>query len=985
VGAQEPDLSYLLRPRGEIRAIGHEDGPEAPENGIARYRSPEGSVRYVMYKDGRAVSALQIMTRDGHTLRTGRIANVWTAPDDRRHGHASALLVQARRDFKTVEHSDDLSPDAKAWKGRVGELVRRPVAHEADGRIAKAECAHIQDWLYEYLSTDVDPYDFDFAVKDWIEQEEITDDGTPYVEPTDVNVEDLSDAQRKAFTKWLKNSGELELYKREMPYESPAYLTLEARSKLPEGSWFIHFTNANFTRFDRGAHLDGLHLSTWNRNKAVAKCSSNLSDTQGLHDVVFGFAFDVDRLPRIRDVVVASEKYGRHAVLFQCDCAVEAYHWGDEEHQSIFPVCSEYNLHLVSVDRDGVFIEDESGETRDFARPSDLVEFLEQEPSRGRTAKPGRSEREETQSLYDELTSGGASEDVIPVSHDLIEVAAKRTAEQFAHHLLSADLDGNPERYFFDRADNKRRTPDGDIVVGSPRVEYGYFAPFKHGTIRTVRGRDRIDKVMVHPVLVWDPQVPDLVLGGGTNGLNPRTGYASIWVRVNAASPSARDLRDHPGRFTRQFATILLHEFTHVRDYIRPQDVINPAAIHTPGRYQAFVDYYNSSHELRARMSQVVYEVLSVLQHDALGPDLRRHAELQRDNPNEYLVDAALARSKTWRRGESIWTPENKARILRAVYRALDREGLLTEQRKPRLPRTQRDRPSMAAEVAGEPEILLTEAQIEVARDNKLVGFIRMEAIDFLRLTIDARDDDSVEGFVHALDEYSKSAQPLEAYNGWTRDGKIRIAPGLAVLPSGKVVSHEGRHRAAALIDAAGEDVVMLVGIELKNDDGYNWSPRAMRNQARLRNVPPVFYGQWLLNKDVAVPVTLDGAIDLYADTSGARETASRDLIVPFPAAFLTIPGSDPSPEPIDVRVYNDGSVVVMRGDDVAKAAQTAAATVAIRIVETYLPAEVWDWYYAQLQAGKTPEQINPERYELQYVYDEALATRAPSRRSSRA
>ena len=114
----EPDLSYLLAPRGRARAIGHEDGPEPPTDGIARYRSPHGSYRYVYYVDGVAVSALQVMTRD---KRHGRVANVWTAPQARRHGYATALLQQARRDLKTVEHSDDLSTDAVAWVGRVGE------------------------------------------------------------------------------------------------------------------------------------------------------------------------------------------------------------------------------------------------------------------------------------------------------------------------------------------------------------------------------------------------------------------------------------------------------------------------------------------------------------------------------------------------------------------------------------------------------------------------------------------------------------------------------------------------------------------------------------------------------------------------------------------------------------------------------------------------------------------------------------------------
>ena len=114
----EPDLSYLLAPSGRTRAIGHEDGPEPPTDGIARYRSPHGSYRYVYYVDGVAVSALQVMTRD---KRYGRVANVWTAPQARRHGYATALLQQARRDLKTVEHSDDLSTDAVAWVGRVGE------------------------------------------------------------------------------------------------------------------------------------------------------------------------------------------------------------------------------------------------------------------------------------------------------------------------------------------------------------------------------------------------------------------------------------------------------------------------------------------------------------------------------------------------------------------------------------------------------------------------------------------------------------------------------------------------------------------------------------------------------------------------------------------------------------------------------------------------------------------------------------------------
>lgn len=118
----EPDLSYLLGPRGAVRAIGPEDGPEPPAHGIARYRSPHGSTRYVYYVDGAPVSALQVTSRD---RRHARVANVWTAPHARRRGYATLLLQRARRDFKTVEHSDDLSPDARAWIERVGEAGLR--------------------------------------------------------------------------------------------------------------------------------------------------------------------------------------------------------------------------------------------------------------------------------------------------------------------------------------------------------------------------------------------------------------------------------------------------------------------------------------------------------------------------------------------------------------------------------------------------------------------------------------------------------------------------------------------------------------------------------------------------------------------------------------------------------------------------------------------------------------------------------------------
>jgi hypothetical protein len=264
-------------------------------------------------------------------------------------------------------------------------------AHEAPRktRLTRADCSHIQEWLFAYLNIDVDPYDFNFAIKDWIEQEEITDDGTPYAEPTDVMPEDLSPDQLKAFTKWLKKSGELDLYTREMPFEAPAYLTLHAKTKMPPGSWFMHFTDAHFNHFTQGATLDGLHLSTWKKRKDLANCSKNLSDTQGLAEVVFGFAYAAENLEQMQDVDAGARKYGRNAVVFQCDCAVEAYHDGDDEFQSIFPVCAEYNLHSVSVDHAmGLGLDDEAGNTMWFKNLPELIAHLESKPKRRRERAP---------------------------------------------------------------------------------------------------------------------------------------------------------------------------------------------------------------------------------------------------------------------------------------------------------------------------------------------------------------------------------------------------------------------------------------------------------------------------------------------------------------------------------------------------------------------------------------------------------------------
>jgi len=200
-------------------------------------------------------------------------------------------------------------------------------------------CKWIQNVLYSYLDIDVDPYDFGHYLPQWIEQEEIEIGDE---DPEEMTVEELTKAQLKAFTEWLKNSYAISSYLESDPFDAPAYLTLHAQEKLPKGSWLVHYSRESVSGgFDRGTSFRGLHLSTWRTNKELADCTRNLNEKRiGDYEIIFGFAFDIDRAKRYS----GERKYGRQITLFQCDCAVVAYHDGDEEYQAIFPVCSEYNV-----------------------------------------------------------------------------------------------------------------------------------------------------------------------------------------------------------------------------------------------------------------------------------------------------------------------------------------------------------------------------------------------------------------------------------------------------------------------------------------------------------------------------------------------------------------------------------------------------------------------------------------------------------------
>lgn len=132
--ANDQALIDLLAPVGQSKLIGQEKGKQKPE-GVSRLDSPYGSTRYVYSEGGKAVSVLQVMRMpDGKA----RIANVYTVPEARRKGIASKLMEQARKDFKEVAHSDDLSVDGAAWANAVeGQRYNQAAYHGTPHRFDK--------------------------------------------------------------------------------------------------------------------------------------------------------------------------------------------------------------------------------------------------------------------------------------------------------------------------------------------------------------------------------------------------------------------------------------------------------------------------------------------------------------------------------------------------------------------------------------------------------------------------------------------------------------------------------------------------------------------------------------------------------------------------------------------------------------------------------------------------------------------------------
>lgn len=158
-------------------------------------------------------------------------------------------------------------------------------------------------------------------------------------------------------------------------------------------------------------------------------------------------------------------------------------------------------------------------------------------------------------------------------------------------------------------------------------------------------------------------------------------------------------------------------------------------------------------------------------------------------------------------------------------------------------------------------ELKITQTMLDQARGNKLTGFLIMNPLDFLRLTVNTPN---VFDFIRQEKDDTKT---VEEYNSFAAKGKSIHMPWLDVdMYTGKVVGHEGRHRAMAVYAAGGHK--FPVGICLRErgypiyykeiqhppDDSHkhDWWEKVYMTKEK---VPPVFIGQFV-HREIRVDST---------------------------------------------------------------------------------------------------------------------------------
>ncbi len=156
--------------------------------------------------------------------------------------------------------------------------------------------------------------------------------------------------------------------------------------------------------------------------------------------------------------------------------------------------------------------------------------------------------------------------------------------------------------------------------------------------------------------------------------------------------------------------------------------------------------------------------------------------------------------------------------------------------------------------------LTITQRMIDSAKDNKAAGLLRMRPEDFLFLTVGSDDHH---------DMIKRHTQPLDQYNEWAKQGVIINMPSLKIscdgdafgqrVEVGKVLSHEGRHRAQSIINAGGNYMIVAITAAFGGYARYkiHEGPEDMKQRyIRASDFPATWYGEFQHHRKLTVDLS---------------------------------------------------------------------------------------------------------------------------------
>lgn len=176
-------------------------------------------------------------------------------------------------------------------------------------------------YLRDYLKGGLNPYDFHQYLDEYYEEQ----GGFPrgYVDSIQY-MDEMPDEERAAFKEWLEKNDVASRFVADDPSYAPSYLSLDYSKVVPPTTWLVHFSDAA-----DDIASEGFQKGHWD----MSNLGYTTHFTKESKEPGWNFAFDANS--RDADFAAAKGHYGNEAVMFM-SAGVEAYHYGDQEHQIVF-------------------------------------------------------------------------------------------------------------------------------------------------------------------------------------------------------------------------------------------------------------------------------------------------------------------------------------------------------------------------------------------------------------------------------------------------------------------------------------------------------------------------------------------------------------------------------------------------------------------------------------------------------------------------